>query len=105
MRPAASHSSAFVLCVPMSTPMTYAVIRWPSFHVAGDAEAFERFGELARIRGARAVALGDSIVVMTQRPATVQRIIPVSRDERDCLGHVVRDEEDGRPVEPEQRLE
>jgi len=30
-----------------------------------------------------AIALGDSIVVMTQRPATVQRIIPVSRDERD----------------------
>jgi ABC-type nitrate/sulfonate/bicarbonate transport system ATPase subunit len=30
-----------------------------------------------------AIALGDSIVVMTQRPATVQRIIPVSRGERD----------------------
>jgi len=30
-----------------------------------------------------AIALGDFIVVMTQRPATVQRIIPVSRDERD----------------------
>ena len=30
-----------------------------------------------------AIALGDIIVVMTQRPATVQRIIPVSRDERD----------------------
>jgi len=29
-----------------------------------------------------AIALGDVIVVMTQRPATVQRIIPVSRDER-----------------------
>jgi ABC-type nitrate/sulfonate/bicarbonate transport system ATPase subunit len=30
-----------------------------------------------------AIALGDIIVVMTQRPASVQRIIPVSRDERD----------------------
>jgi len=30
-----------------------------------------------------AIAIGDIIVVMTQRPATVQRIIPVSRGERD----------------------
>jgi len=30
-----------------------------------------------------AIAMGDIIVVMTQRPATVQRIIPVSRGERD----------------------
>jgi ABC-type nitrate/sulfonate/bicarbonate transport system ATPase subunit len=30
-----------------------------------------------------AIALGDIIVVMTQRPASVQRIIHVSRDERD----------------------
>jgi len=30
-----------------------------------------------------AIALGDIIVVMTKRPASVQRIIPVSRDERD----------------------
>jgi NitT/TauT family transport system ATP-binding protein len=29
-----------------------------------------------------AIALGDMIVVMSQRPATVQRIIPVSREER-----------------------
>jgi NitT/TauT family transport system ATP-binding protein len=32
---------------------------------------------------AEAIALGDEIVVMTQRPATVQRIIPVAREERD----------------------
>jgi ABC-type nitrate/sulfonate/bicarbonate transport system ATPase subunit len=30
-----------------------------------------------------AIALGDVIVVMTQRPAAVQRIIPVSREDRD----------------------
>ena len=30
-----------------------------------------------------AIALGDIIVVMSQRPATVQRIIPVSREDRD----------------------
>jgi ABC-type nitrate/sulfonate/bicarbonate transport system ATPase subunit len=30
-----------------------------------------------------AIALGDIIVVMTRRPATVQRIIPVTREERD----------------------
>ena len=30
-----------------------------------------------------AIALGDAIVVMTQRPASVQRIIPVSREDRD----------------------
>jgi ABC-type nitrate/sulfonate/bicarbonate transport system ATPase subunit len=30
-----------------------------------------------------AIALGDVIVVMTQRPASVQRIIPVAREERD----------------------
>jgi len=30
-----------------------------------------------------AIALGDVIVVMTQRPASVQRIIPVSREDRD----------------------
>jgi ABC-type nitrate/sulfonate/bicarbonate transport system ATPase subunit len=30
-----------------------------------------------------AIALGDMIVVMTQRPATVQRIIPVTREDRD----------------------
>jgi ABC-type nitrate/sulfonate/bicarbonate transport system ATPase subunit len=30
-----------------------------------------------------AIALGDIIVVMTRRPATVQRIIPVRREERD----------------------
>ena len=30
-----------------------------------------------------AIALGDQIVVMTQRPATVQRIIPVAREDRD----------------------
>ena len=29
-----------------------------------------------------AIALGDSIVVMSQRPATVQRILPVTREER-----------------------
>jgi ABC-type nitrate/sulfonate/bicarbonate transport system ATPase subunit len=29
-----------------------------------------------------AIALGDLIVVMTQRPATVQRIIPINREER-----------------------
>jgi ABC-type nitrate/sulfonate/bicarbonate transport system ATPase subunit len=32
---------------------------------------------------AEAIALGDVIVVMTQRPATVQRIIPVAREDRD----------------------
>jgi len=30
-----------------------------------------------------AIALGDIIVVMSQRPATVQRIIPVGREDRD----------------------
>jgi ABC-type nitrate/sulfonate/bicarbonate transport system ATPase subunit len=30
-----------------------------------------------------AIALGDVIVVMTKRPATVQQIIPVARDDRD----------------------
>jgi len=30
-----------------------------------------------------AIALGDVIVVMTQRPASVQRIIPVAREDRD----------------------
>jgi sulfonate transport system ATP-binding protein len=30
-----------------------------------------------------AIALGDIIVVMTKRPATVQRIIPVAREDRD----------------------
>jgi len=30
-----------------------------------------------------AIALGDVIIVMTQRPATVQRIIPVAREDRD----------------------
>jgi ABC-type nitrate/sulfonate/bicarbonate transport system ATPase subunit len=30
-----------------------------------------------------AIALGDVIVVMSQRPATVQRIIPVAREDRD----------------------
>ena len=30
-----------------------------------------------------AIALGDVIVVMTQRPATVQEIIPVNREDRD----------------------
>jgi len=30
-----------------------------------------------------AIALGDVIVVMTQRPASVQRIIPVTREDRD----------------------
>ena len=30
---------------------------------------------------AEAIALGDMIVVMTQRPATVQKMIPVSPDE------------------------
>ena len=32
---------------------------------------------------AEAIALGDTIVVMSQRPARVERIIPVAREERD----------------------
>jgi ABC-type nitrate/sulfonate/bicarbonate transport system ATPase subunit len=57
-----------------------------------------------------AIALGDVIVVMTQRPASVQRIIPVAREDRDrahpahgrklaetlaCLGVPSGDEEPG----------
>jgi ABC-type nitrate/sulfonate/bicarbonate transport system ATPase subunit len=30
-----------------------------------------------------AIALGDQIIVMTQRPASVARIIPVAREDRD----------------------
>jgi ABC-type nitrate/sulfonate/bicarbonate transport system ATPase subunit len=32
---------------------------------------------------AEAIALGDAIVVMSQRPAAVERIIPVDRADRD----------------------
>src|SRR6185312_13664795 len=76
-----------------------------AFHVAGDAEACERLGELVCIGEARAVALlaAHGNDRLDRRGALRHHDDDIAEGDR--LGHVVRDEEHRRPVELQQRLE